>query len=180
MSRVAALRPDELSPEQKRIHDEIAAARGVVRGPFAIWLRLPELADTANHLGNVLRRKSHFEKRLFELMVMVVARHWSASYAWNVHAKEAESAGVNPAVIEAIRAGRRPAFAKEDERLVYDTVAELCESRRLSQAAYDRALAALGQERLIELIAGAGFYTMVAMTLSAFDVPPADGGQPLP
>lgn len=74
----------------------------------------------------------------------------------------------------------RTGFAREDERVVYDTITELNEARTLSQPAYDRALAALGLDLLIELIAAAGFYTMVAMTLNAFDAPVPGGKRPLP
>jgi hypothetical protein len=59
-------------------------------------------------------------------------------------------------------------------------VRELLECRALSDMAYERAEAALGRELLIELIAGAGFYAMVAMTLDAFDAPVQGGGRPLP
>jgi 4-carboxymuconolactone decarboxylase len=181
MSRVADIPAAELSPEQKRIHDEIGGARGgIVRGPFAIWLRHPALADAANRLGNVLRLHGRLDKRLFELMVLVVARHWGAQYEWHAHAQQALAAGLAPDIVEAIRARRRPDFAREDERIVYDTVAELNESRALSQASYDRALGLLGLDLLIELMAAAGFYTMVAMTLDAFDAPVPGGGRPLP
>ena len=50
----------------------------------------------------------------------------------------------------------------------------------LAPAGLRRALAALGLDLLIELIAAAGFYTLVAMTLNAFDVPVPGGKRPLP
>ena len=177
MARVPELAVATLSPEQRRIHDEIAGPRrGHARGPFAIWLRRPELADAANRLGNVLRAEGRLDKRLFELMVLVVARHWTAHYEWHVHEEAGRAGGLAPDVIEAIRARRRPDFARDDERLVYDTITELNDKRSLSDATYARAETALGLDLLIELIAGAGFYTMVAMTLDAFDAPvPADG-----
>jgi 4-carboxymuconolactone decarboxylase len=181
MSRVPELPAETLTPEQKRIHDEIAGARGGhARGPFAIWLRQPELADAANRLGNVLRRKSRLEPRMFELMVLVVARHWSAQYEWHVHEAAAREAGLPHDVIEAIRVRKTPAFSRDLERVVYDTVSELNERHALSDATYARAEAALGLDLLIELIAGAGFYTMVAMTLDAFEAPVPGGGRPLP
>jgi hypothetical protein len=53
MARVKDLDPLHHTPEQAHIFKEIAGPRGgVVRGPFAIWLRNPELADKANQLGN--------------------------------------------------------------------------------------------------------------------------------
>jgi 4-carboxymuconolactone decarboxylase len=181
MSRVPELAAEAMTPEQKRIEHEIASVRGGhARGPFAIWLRMPELADAANRLGNVLRRKSRLEPRVFELMVLIVARSWSAQYEWHVHEEAARTAGLPDPVIEAIRARRRPDLSTETERVVYDTVSELVESRALSDATYARAESVLGLELLIELIAGAGFYTMVAMTLDAFDAPVPGGGRPLP
>jgi len=181
MARVPDVAPEEMTAEQKRVYQEIGGARGgIVRGPFAIWLRNPALADPANRFGNSLRLSGKLDKRLFELMVLVVARHWSAQYEWFVHERYGLEAGLTPAVVDAIRARRAPEFTRADERLVYDTITELNETRTLSQPAYERALAALGLDLLIELIAAAGFYTMVAMTLNAFDAPVPGGLRPLP
>ena len=177
--RVDDVRPEDMTPQQKEVAAAIAGTRGgVVRGPFAIWLRNPPLAAAADKLGTALRQGS-LEKRLFELMVLVIARHWSAQYEWFVHEKHGLEAGLTPAVVDAIRTRLTPEFSREDERVVYDTITELNETRTLSQPAYDRALAALGLDLLIELIAAAGFYTMVAMTLNAFDAPVPGGKRPL-
>src|SRR5512147_3041166 len=116
MSRLPVLQLQDLTAEQKRIYDEIARVRnGVVRGPFPIWLRNPELADRANQFGNVLRMQGKLEKRLFELMVLIVARHWSAQYEWFSHAKAALNAGLSPEIVDAIQNSRRPESLREDE-----------------------------------------------------------------
>lgn len=179
-ARVGPLAAAELTPDQKRIHDAIAGTRGgSVGGPFAIWLRIPEIAERANHFSDRIRSNSKIERRLFELMVIAVARVWSAQYEWLAHAQQGEEAGLSAAVVDAIRLRRTPAFEREDERVVFDTITELSQTRTLSQASYDRALAAFGQGLLIELITGAGFYTMIAMMLNAFDVPARGGERPL-
>jgi 4-carboxymuconolactone decarboxylase len=181
MSRVADLKSDELSAEQKRVHDEIAGPRaGAVRGPFAVWLRTPKIADVANHFGNALRVEGKLDKRLFELAILVVARHWSAQYEWFVHEKDALAAGVPSEVIEAVRHRRVPSFARTDEKLVYDIVNELHDTRTISQASYDRAVAALGLDLFIELITTVGFYTTAAMMINAFDAPVPGNARPLP
>jgi 4-carboxymuconolactone decarboxylase len=179
MARVPDIALEEMTAEQRRVYQEVGGARGgVVRGPFAIWLRNPEIADRANQFGNALRVGGKLDKRLFELMVLVVARHWSAQYEWFVHENNGLEAGLTPAVVDSIRTRSAPEFAREDERVVYQIISELNETRTLSQSTYDRALAALGLDLLIELIA-AGFYTMVAMTLNAFDAPVPGGKRPL-
>ena len=180
MSRLPVLRIEDLTAEQKRIYDEIARVRhGVVRGPFPIWLRIPELADRANQFGNALRVNGKLDKRLFELMVLIIARHWSAQYEWFAHAKAALEAGLSPGVVDAIQNRRRPEFPREDEQRIYELVTELVDTRTLSQPSYDRALAALGLDLLIELITAAGFYTMIAMVLNAFDAPVPTSERPL-
>jgi 4-carboxymuconolactone decarboxylase len=181
MSRVADLSPDELSPEQKRIHDDIAGARsGAVRGPFAVWLRTPRIADAANRFGNAIRVEGRLDKRLFELAILVIARHWSAQYEWFVHEKDALAAGVTSEVIDAVRHRCVPGFAQADEKLVYDIVTELQQTRTISQASYDRAVAALGIDLFIELITTVGFYTTAAMMINAFDAPVPGNARPLP
>jgi 4-carboxymuconolactone decarboxylase len=180
MSRLPDLRFDELTPEQKRVYDEIAGTRRAVRGPFAIWLTVPDLAERALQLQKLFNYESRIEKRLMQLMMITTARLWSAQFAWFIHAEHALKLGIAPEVVEAIRDNKDPPFARDDERLVYDLVTELNRDKTLSDATYARAEAMLGRERLVELVAAAGFYVMVAMTLNAFDAPVPDGSRPLP
>lgn len=181
MARVPDVPFEQMSAEQQRVYREIAGARsGSVRGPFALWIRNPELADLASRFGNSLRLHGRLEKRLFELTVLLVARHWSAQYEWFTHERAALKAGISAENVDAIRLGEPPVFERPEEQLVYDTITELTRTRTLSQPAYDLALAALGLDLLIELVTAAGFYTMVAMTLNAFDSPVPGGGKPLP
>jgi 4-carboxymuconolactone decarboxylase len=180
MARSPDLAFETLTAEQKPVYDEIMGRIGgrAVRGPFAVLLNAPAVADGAIRTYSAFRA-SKLERRLFELMILVVARHCRAHYEWFAHAPRALEAGISPETIEAIRTWRVPVLTRDDDKLVYDIVTELSTTRRLSQASYDRAQAALGVERLVELVAGAGFYTMIAMTINAFDVSPPDGARPL-
>jgi 4-carboxymuconolactone decarboxylase len=181
MSRLPALTPEQLSPEQKRLHDEIAGPRGgSVGGPFAVWLRVPRIAEAANRMGNSLRLEGKLDRRLFELAILIIARHWGAQYEWFVHEKAARAAGLGDDVIEALRHGKPPSFARDDEQLVYDIVTELQQTHTLAQASFDRALAALGPDLVIELVSVIGFYTTAAMMINAFDAPVPGGARPLP
>jgi len=181
MSRVPDLDPGNLSNRQQDVYAAIAGPRGgVVRGPFAIWMRNPGIAEKANAFGNELRVAGKLDKRLFELMVLTIARHWSAQYEWFAHEKAALDAGLPAEIVEAIRHGHPPRFEQHDEAVVYSLVAELNRDRTVSTATYDRALAALGLDLLIELVTAAGFYTMVAMMLQTFAAPVPGGATPLP
>jgi 4-carboxymuconolactone decarboxylase len=180
MSRLPDLQVENLTAEQKRIYDEIAGVRhGVVRGPFPIWLRVPAIADRANQLGNVLRANGKLDKRLFELMVLIIARRWSAQYEWYAHARAALEAGLSPQTISAIQNRRPPESLRDDEKVIYEVITELADTGTLAQPTYDRGVAALGVDLFIELITAAGFYTMIALVLNVFDAPVPTGEQPL-
>ena len=181
MPRVPELQLDKLSAEQKRVHDEIAkrVRGGHVRGPFAALLNAPGVANGAILTYSAFR-DSKIDKRLFELMILVVARAFTAQYEWFAHARHAIEAGISTEAVEAIRQHRTPTLTRDDEQMVYDVVTEFVATRSLSQPSYDRVLAALGLEQTVELIAGTGFYVMIAMTLNAFDVAVPGGEKPLP
>ena len=178
MARLDPMKMEELNPEQQRIHAELGRTRKRVGGPFAIWLRNPALADNANRLALTLRENGKLEKRLFELIVLTVVRHWSAQYAWAAHEPNALAAGLAPDVVAAIRERKTPTFARADEQLIYEAVSELLDSKALSAATYERLLKQFGLDLTIELITVAGFYGMVATVLKGFDVPTPNGERP--
>ena len=179
MSRLPDLDPAKLSPEQRTVYDDIASDHGTVRGPWLIELRIPEVAHHYHELYRRLCVNPEIGRRLFELMVIVVARHWTSQFEWFAHERQALANGIAPAVVDAVRERRTPAFEHDDERVVYELITELVENKRLSQATYDRGLAAFGEVKLVELIVGAGTYASIAMQLNAFDVTPPAGARML-
>jgi 4-carboxymuconolactone decarboxylase len=176
MARIAQLKPEEMTPAQRSLHE---TSGGSLSGPSGIWLRVPELAARTGALTNYLR-KGIVEARLFELMTLIVARQWSAQYVFYAHQKLALDAGVTAEVIDAVRTGRVPAFARADEKLVYEMIVELMETRDLTQATFDRALATFGLECTVELVTGIGTYTAIAMLGKSFGIAPPGGERPLP
>jgi 4-carboxymuconolactone decarboxylase len=179
VSRLSQLDRATLTAEQQRIYDHIEQAHGKVRGPWAVELRVPEVAEHMHALYERLCVRTALGKRLFELMVILVARHWTSQFEWYAHARLAREAGLSQAAVDAVRERRRPEFERDDERLVYDIVTEIHETRTLSEGTYRRALAALGETLLVELICAMGTYTSLAIQLNAFDVPIPDDATPL-
>lgn len=179
MSRMPPLDADALTPEQKRVYDQIAGKRKTVRGPFPMWLRNPKLAEHANQFGVALRDHSTIGRRIFELAVITVCRAWSVQYAWSSHAPQAELQGIAPEIVAAIRENRAPDFKKADERVAYEVATEVTATRGLSQAGYDKAIAQFGEQGTVELISTIGYYAMVGIFLKSFDVRPPDGSTPL-
>jgi 4-carboxymuconolactone decarboxylase len=178
VARLDPIPVENLNPEQQKIHAILAGTRKRVGGPFAIWLRLPNVAYTANEFTHALREKGLLEKRQFELLVLIVTRHWSARYAWAQHEPLAEAAGLSPAVIAAIRERRKPEFSKPDEQLLHDMATELLNTMELGTPTYERMVKHFGIERTVEAISVTGFYGMVSTVLKGFDVPTPNGEQP--
>ena len=179
MARVPDLKPEEMTAEQKRLAQKIAGPRGgVVRGPFAIWLRNTALVDKADELGNLLREGTSVPRRLSELAILVTARHWTAQYEWFAHERQAREVGIADAVIDAIRNRTRPRFDKADEQVVYDLASELYENKAVSDKTYAAAVQTLGQMTVIELVTVATFYAMIAMILVTFQAPLPQGTKP--
>jgi 4-carboxymuconolactone decarboxylase len=179
MSRLPELDESKLSADQRKIYDEIMRVRGRVRGPFAVWLRNAELAEGTLKLQDMFAARVKLERRLVQLMILVAARFADAQYAWYIHEPHARHFGVTQDIIDAIRERRTPNFTKEDERLVYDITLELNTTHRLSDATFQRGMELFGEEQMVELVGGVGFYSMVAMTLNAFDVQVPGGEKPL-
>ena len=170
---------EALTPEQKRVYDQIAGKRMTVRGPFPMWLRNPKLAEHANQFGIALRDHSTIGRRIFELCVITVCRAWWVQYAWSSHAPQAEQAGIAPEIVKAIQENRTPEFQEADERIAYEVAIEIMATKALSQASYDRAVMQFGEQGIVELISTIGYYAMVGIFLHSFDVRPPDGGTPL-
>src|SRR6266542_294629 len=74
MPRLPDIDEKQLTPEQRRIYDQVKRVRGHVRGPFAIWLRNPELAECCLKLQDMFASRVRLERRLVQLMILVSAR----------------------------------------------------------------------------------------------------------
>jgi 4-carboxymuconolactone decarboxylase len=180
MSRYRELSPAELSPAQKHVHDQIVAGkRGRFGGPFQLLIRAPEICGLASQLGEHLRWGTTLADRLSELAIITTARFWRAQYEWYAHAPLAQKAGVPAAAIEAIRTGGTPSFTVPDETLVYRLCSEIFRTQRLSDASFNEAVAALGEQGLVEIIGIIGYYTLIGNTLNVFQVGLPEG-EPLP
>jgi 4-carboxymuconolactone decarboxylase len=171
MPRVVMPTPEEMTPEQRAVYENAAAARrGQAPAPLAAWLQSPELAQRAQQLGEFVRYHTSLPPRLSELAILITARHWTAHYEWYVHKPEALTAGLDPAVVTAIAAGRPAPLTRDDELIVYSFSRALHEQHAVPQPLFAQAVAALGEPGVAELVGLLGYYTLVAMTLKAFDL----------
>ena len=167
---------DELTAEQRAAVDRISAGpRGRLIGPFGPLLRSPELMARVQTVGEYLRYASPLDRRLFELAVLVVAREWDQQFEWSHHQPLALAAGLDPAVADAVAAGRRPEGMDPAASAVWDLFDELQRTRAVSDATYARAVVELGEAGVVELVTTAGYYTTLAMVMNTARTPPENG-----
>ena len=178
MPRIPDIDPATLTPEQKRIHDEIVSGpRGKVEGPLRVWLTSPGLADRAQALGAFCRYGTSLDQRLSELAILVTGAYWRAGFEWHVHAPIAIKAGLDAAAVEAIRVDKVPKLERDDEKAVYAFARELLTTRRVSDETYAMAESTLGRLAAVDLVGVLGYYGLISMTINAFEVPVPSGAK---
>ena len=183
--RLPPLDPAALDDAQLRVLEAMMAgprgksgflSRGrPVGGPFAPWLRSPGFADLAQRLGAFARYGTSLEPRLSELAIIVVGAAWKAEYEFAAHGPMAIRAGISREVVDAVACATPPPFERDDERIVYEFARELVETRRVGEERYAAAADLLGEAGTVELVGILGYYTLVCMTLNAFEVPLGEG-----
>jgi 4-carboxymuconolactone decarboxylase len=180
--RMPRIPEDRMTPAQKEVAAEIASGpRGTLRGPFVPLLRSPELMRRVQKVGEYLRFEGTLEAHIKEFTSLVGARSWAQHYEWQAHYPLALQAGCKAAVLDALAEGRRPPGMREDEEVVYDFATELLVNRSVCDATYQRALAKLGEQGIIEVTVILGYYSLLAMVMNVARTPVPEGkALPLP
>jgi 4-carboxymuconolactone decarboxylase len=170
---------EELTPEQLRVREEVVAGpRGRMIGPLRAVIHSPELAERWSRLGEFLRYRTVLPRRLNELAIIVTGRRWGAQVEFHVHAAEAIAAGLDPALVEAIRLGQPPLIEDEAEQEIYDYARQIQVTGQVEEATYRAVERRWGVRGVVELTAVIGYYTMVSITLNAHGIPLPEGEPP--
>jgi 4-carboxymuconolactone decarboxylase len=178
--RMAEIPLDKMSAAQRTVADSIMSGpRKSIGGPFNAWLRSPELADRLQKVGEYVRFNSSLDKRVNEMAILMTAQAWGSTYEWYAHEPLALKAGLDPAIVAAIGAGRKPDNMKDDEAIVWEFTTQLRRDHAVDDAIYARALEKFGERGIIDLVGVNGYYDAVSMTLNVARVkPPADAQLP--
>ena len=157
----------------------INGPRKGVYGPFLPLLRSPQLLDRIAKTGEYLRFESVLDARVRELATCAVARHVTNQFEWLMHAPLAVKAGVAQATIDALRAGARPRNLPADEQAALEFTFELLTTHGVSDPTYEDALAALGEQGVVELATLVGYFAMVSWLMNVARTPANQPGEAL-
>jgi len=170
---------ETMTPEQQTMTEHVLAGkRGSMNGPYNVLLRSPEMGDMAQKFGAYTRFDSSIPHKLNELAILITARFWNSQYEWAAHHKYGLEAGLSPALIAAVAAGKRPEKMASEEAAVYDFCHELLETRQVSDATFSAVKEKFGERGVVDLIGVMGYYHIVSMALNVDRYPLPDGAKP--
>ena len=153
-----------LRRDDARAEDDARASAGgpARRGERSVQCAPAQPRDgrPGQQFGASTRFKSSIPQKLYELAILVTARHWTSQFEWQAHHRSALQAGLSPAIADAIAQGRRPAAMQKDEEAVYNFASELLNTKQVSDATFAAAKNAFGERGVVDLIAVMGWYSI--------------------
>ena len=173
---------DAMTAEQKAfVTSVLSGPRSDISGSLGVMIASPAFADLAQKTIAYARFAgregySTVPPKLSELAILMGARAWTAHYAWYVHRRAAEQAGLPVPVINAIRDGRQPPEMDRDVAAVYNFCNELLTKKHVNTATLQTARAVLGGDRgVVDLVGTLGMYQLVAMMMVVDEFPLPEG-----
>jgi 4-carboxymuconolactone decarboxylase len=162
----------DMPGDMKDAYDFTKSLRGLVPGPHRIWLANPRLSKTIVPTGQYYQQQSTLTKAEVEIVTNLVNARWLSAYASYEHEKIGEAQGhLDPEKVQRLIAGLPVSFDDLREEVVYQVAYALVQPRPVSLGLYRRARGRIGDAGLVDLAVLIGWFTMVCMTLAAFDVP---------
>lgn len=178
-NRFSPLEYSDLDDSQRTmVRHILEGPRTAVRGPFNMLLRSPEMGDLAQELGAYVRFNSVLPAALREMAIIMTAAHFRAEYEWYAHKRAALATGLEPTIVDAIAAHRRPSSMHADEAVLYDFCHELLNDRRVSDATFAAAIDAFGERGVVDVTGTLGYYSLVSLLLNVDEHPLPDGTTP--
>jgi 4-carboxymuconolactone decarboxylase len=162
-----------LEGHDKAIYDDIIerrAARGVHHlGPYVPLSNYPDLARYVERLGFFLKYESELPRDLYQFVVLEVGRQSGVEFIWRDHVAAARAAGLPEAVITAVAAGATS--LPSPYHLVRTLMDSAFRYQSIPHDVQDSAVAEFGMDGVLEIVTLCGFYTMIGMVNTCFDVP---------
>lgn len=170
----------DIPAEQHEEFDSIVEMLHGVRGPFAVLLHSPGLAQKVMQAGAQVRLGSTLSQVERELAIIAVSREKDARYEWAAHVKAGRSAGMREEAIEAIRHNADVSGLEPDERDITLFVRQLLQTNKVERSLFDELVSRHSERWVVELAATVGQYQYISAINNTFEVEPAADADQLP
>ena len=177
MARLPELEREELDPESQAVWDRVSGSRGSVRGPMALLMHNPPLADRVAELGSQLRFRGTLSGADRELAILTAGREVEAGYEWVAHEPLGLQEGTRPEAIEVLRQQGSTDGLESRERIIIDAVRTIMREHRLSDGQYVVVEAEFGKSGIVELVVLAGYYGLIGYVLNTFEADLPEGSK---
>lgn len=160
----------QLSEERFDEFDAIVEVLHGVRGPFAVLMHSPGLAQKVMQAGAQVRLNSLLSQVERELAILAVAREKDATYEWASHVRVGRTAGMSEQVIDAVRYRKETNGLAEDERDIIEFVRQLLQTNKVDDVLFESLQSRKGTRWLVELTATIGQYQYISAINTTFGV----------
>ncbi|MGE3510933.1 MAG: carboxymuconolactone decarboxylase family protein [Vicinamibacterales bacterium] len=184
-NRLPVVARDTLSDAGRRLYDKNAddmrTGRSLAgfQGPNGIVLYSPRVAEHDLAKNDYLRFDSHIGRRTYEIAVLVTARELDHQFEWAAHEPAALKAGVEQAIVDAIKYRRPIAELQPKDAVVIRLGREVFSRRSAQSDTFAEALKIYGPQDLVDIVSVMGHYSGIALLLNAFDQQLAPGQKAL-
>ncbi|RAJ08355.1 4-carboxymuconolactone decarboxylase [Chitinophaga skermanii] len=181
--RIKPIPPNDLPPDVRYVHDEIAKlvghsqgqvnmmdSDGALLGPFPPLLQYPQFGVPALTFLRALDQHATLPKTVREVAILTVGGKLGARFELYAHEIMAEAFGIPSRVISTLAAGGSPHGLAAEECVAHDIARSLVSGRIVPTATYQLAVHLLGQAGVAELFFLVGGYSLIATLLNGFDI----------
>ncbi|MCE9681521.1 carboxymuconolactone decarboxylase family protein [Halomonas alkalisoli] len=169
-SRIELPTAHDMDPRQHAIYQSVLETRGNADGPFLAWLHSPGLAGPAQQLGAFCRYDTELSLIESEMLILCVAAHFQCVGEQQIHEPIAIKAGLSAETVATLRVGGWAYFESNRIAMLQRLARQLLDQHRIDDETFQAAQQTLGTQALVEVVGVIGYYSLVAMTLNAFDM----------
>jgi len=184
--RTPKLATDEMTPRQRELYDFFTTGprakpdnpfrlyddEGFLTGPPSAWILSPEIGHALERFGGQMRWGIHTSGKTREAVILAVAYDARSPFELFAHEPAGRAEGFSDEDLAALRDGRVPDDSSEETRVAHALALELIRDRRIGDDSWAHATEVLGLPVVFEIVTLVGYYQLVALTISAFEIHP--------
>lgn len=184
--RLPPLDESDLSEEQEALRRSVVGTRTGLgedvwqRGPFGVWQHAAGVGQPSCDLGAAVRFETQIPGDLREAAICTVGAFYKSKFEFAAHKAIGMAEGLSSAALDRLAEGESPGWT-EGLDAVHRYTISLLEQHMVTEELHSEIVALLGYRGAVELVTTIGYYSLISLTLNAFDVQlPTDMTDPWP